>query len=111
MTPDLHFALGRALEQCGKFRASLAHFDKANSADRLNYRKYVPTAIEAEFDAIKKTFNDEWFKQNRLSHSASPVFICGMFRSGSTLVEADFSSTFSIYSGRRARVFQQVGRD
>ena len=85
--PDLHFALGRALEQCGKFRASLAHFDKANSADRLTYREYVPTVIEAEFDAIKKTFNDEWFKQNRLSHSASPVFICGMFRSGSTLVE------------------------
>ena len=37
--PDLHFALGRALEQCGKFRASLAHFDKANSADRLNLQR------------------------------------------------------------------------
>ena len=85
--PDLHFALGRALEQCGKFPASLAHFDKANSADRLTYRKYVPSLAEAEFNAIKNNFNAEWFNQNRLLDSASPVFICGMFRSGSTLVE------------------------
>ena len=85
--PDLHFSLGRALEQCGKFSASLAHFDKANSVDRLTYRKYVPSVVEAEFNAVKKNFNDEWFNQNRLLDSASPVFICGMFRSGSTLVE------------------------
>ena len=87
MTPTSISLLVARSSNAEKFRASLAHFDKANSADRLIYKEYVPTVIEAEFDAIKKNFDDEWFNQNRLSDSASPVFICGMFRSGSTLVE------------------------
>ena len=85
--PDLHFALGRALEQCGDFSAALAYFDSANAVDRSIYKDYDPALIEAEFDAIKENFDVKWFRKNRLSDSASPVFICGMFRSGSTLVE------------------------
>ena len=79
--PDLHFALGRALEQCGDFSAALAHFDSANAVDRSIYKDYDPALIEAEFDAIKENFDVKWFRKNRLSDSASPVFICGMFPS------------------------------
>lgn len=85
--PDLHFALGRALEQCGQYDAAFEHFDIANAADRAVYRAYDPAAVAAEFDAIKARFNAGWFAQHRRDSNEVPVFICGMFRSGSTLVE------------------------
>lgn len=85
--PDLHFALGRAYEQCGNYSAALGHFERANSVDRANYVKYETSLVEAHFDAIKQQLDAAWLAQHAIDNPAEPVFICGMFRSGSTLVE------------------------
>lgn len=85
--PDLHFALGRALEQCGDFTAALNHFDIANAADQAVYLPYEPVVVAAQFDAIKAQFDVSWHRHHYRVDDVVPVFICGMFRSGSTLVE------------------------
>jgi tetratricopeptide (TPR) repeat protein len=85
--PDLHFALGRAFEQCGNYSEALTHFERANSVDRANYVKYENALTEAHFEAIKQNFDAAWLAGHVMNNQNEPVFICGMFRSGSTLVE------------------------
>lgn len=85
--PDLHFALARALEQCGDFAEALAHYDLANGADGEVYRRYDRAETAAQFDSIVRHFDADWVEKHRVQNDAQPVFICGMFRSGSTLVE------------------------
>jgi len=85
--PDLHFALGRACEQRGEYAEAWRHFVLANEQDRLHHPPYDPVASERRFDRIIATCDAGWVARLRTSQPATPVFICGMFRSGSTLVE------------------------
>ena len=85
--PDLHFALGRALEQCREYSQAIKHYDIANAQDLAVYPVYDHDAVAARFDAIKTSFDAVWYQQYEAKNDAAPVFICGMFRSGSTLVE------------------------
>jgi tetratricopeptide (TPR) repeat protein len=85
--PDLHFALARALEQCGNFSAALTHYDFANRVDKASYEAYDASQVVANFDAIKSCFTSDWLSKRQQGDGSAPVFICGMFRSGSTLLE------------------------
>lgn len=105
---NLYFALGRALEQCGNYADALANFIKANSIDRLVYREYAPEFVEAEFSAIKKSFDSEWFEKNRLDNDYAPIFICGMFRSGSTLVEQILAAHSAFTQGGEREFFSRL---
>ncbi len=109
---NLYFALGRALEQCGNYADALANFIKANSIDRSVYREYVPELVEAEFSAIKESFDCEWFEKNRLANDYAPIFICGMFRTGSTLVEQILAAHSAFTPGGEREFFSRlIGAD
>ena len=84
---DLHFALGRALEQRGAGAGAWRHYARANAEDRRAFPPYDPRATERRFDRIMATCTPEWLARMSLAQTRAPVFICGMFRSGSTLVE------------------------
>jgi hypothetical protein len=85
--PDIHFAMGRALEQRGQFKDALDHLHYANELDKANYPVYEPEATVRLFDQIIKALDSNWLSEHTIESSLAPVFICGMFRSGSTLVE------------------------
>lgn len=85
--PDLHFALGRACEQRGEYRAAWRHFEVANARDRRDFPRYDPPAWERGVDRIIDTCTPLWLARLQQPGELAPVFICGMFRSGSTLVE------------------------
>jgi tetratricopeptide (TPR) repeat protein len=85
--PDLHFALGRAHEQRGEYPDAWRHYTAANEEDRREFPGYDPADWERRVDRIIATCTPEWLARLRQEQPLAPVFICGMFRSGSTLVE------------------------
>ncbi len=87
---SLSFALGKLLDACGAhddafraYRAANEH-SRASAAhpgphyDRARHEQYIDQLIAAFPRARAATGS---------SHGAAPIFICGMFRSGSTLTE------------------------
>lgn len=84
----LHFALGKLLDDLGRHDEAFEAYRRANEAGaRLRNRPYVRGKTEKAFDQLISLFDAEWVSTASTGMSASPVFICGMFRSGSTLVE------------------------
>ena len=89
----LHFALGKALEDERRFEASFEHYEKGNALrraprpfDRAENRDYVRRTIQTftePFLAARKGVGDP---------APDPIFIIGLPRSGSTLVEQILSS-------------------
>jgi tetratricopeptide (TPR) repeat protein len=89
----LHFALARDCEADGKFDEAWEHYSQGNVAKRRSV-KYDPVEIEMQNDARIKVFSHEMLQrlQSRASTDITPVFIVGMPRAGSTLVEQILAS-------------------
>ena len=83
---DLAFALGAALDSCGAYDEAWAAYTEANRLSRGG-AVYDRAAHEAFVDRVCATFTAERVAALRTDSEAEPVFICGMFRSGSTLTE------------------------
>ena len=89
----IHFALGDLLDQANSYTDAFEHFQKANTLKRntINYDIRGHTAF---VDRLIKTYTKSFFETNtaRGSDSELPVFIVGLPRSGTTLVEQIVSS-------------------
>jgi tetratricopeptide (TPR) repeat protein len=91
----LQFALGQGLDRLGAVDAAFDAFARGNrTLLRREGRRYDPRREAAAVDALMAAFppaaaassNDDRPDVDRDARPA-PVFICGMFRSGSTLLE------------------------
>jgi Tfp pilus assembly protein PilF len=89
----LHFALGKAQEDAGEYETSFAHYAQGNALHRARspYDAGLGTKRSARLAAM---FTREFFAaRNGAGHpDASPIFIVGMPRAGSTLLEQILSS-------------------
>ncbi|MDH4315180.1 MAG: sulfotransferase [Gammaproteobacteria bacterium] len=89
----LHFALARACEADGDHDEAWRHYSLGNSAKRRTV-SYDPVEIETQNNVRIEVFNSDLIR--RLSTTAppepKPVFIVGMPRSGSTLIEQILAS-------------------
>jgi hypothetical protein len=88
---SLGFALGKALDACGAYEPA---FDAYVMANRHSRDSAAPRSVlydrrrhEQFVDQLLETFTRDRFKVASAVSSVSPIFICGMFRSGSTLTE------------------------
>ena len=99
---DLGFALGRVLDAAGAFDDAFAAYTEANRASRASlgsdFRGYDRAAQEKFVDRIIAAFPAPVQTGNAASPSV-PVFICGMFRSGSTLAEQILASHGALAAG------------
>ena len=88
-----HFALGNFFRSGKSFDQAFSHFLKANMLHRETIT-YDPGEIIQTVDGLIKVYSKRFFQRKRQFGSASqlPVFILGMPRSGSTLVEQILSS-------------------
>lgn len=87
----LHFALGKASEDAGDYRKAFEHWSRGNALRRKTL-DYDPSEIH-ESCARAKAFFDESVLGPENGHAAhDPIFIVGMPRSGSTLVEQILAS-------------------
>lgn len=89
----LHFALGKALEDAGEYAASFEHYARGNALHRARnpYHADQNTARARHFEAV---FTGEFFaaRAGGGCPAANPIFIVGMPRAGSTLLEQILSS-------------------
>ncbi|MEA3065666.1 MAG: hypothetical protein QOJ27_2118, partial [Sphingomonadales bacterium] len=84
---DLGFALGAALDRLGAYDEAFAAYEAANAASRASSPvRYDRASHERFVDRLIHAFPKP--AQPRTGEvGEAPVFICGMFRSGSTLAE------------------------
>ncbi len=89
----IHFALGKALEDLAQDEAAFASYAQGNRI-RRSMASYRPEAISDFVDTAEQLLDRAFFEQRREGGHAAPdpIFIVGMTRSGSTLVEQILSS-------------------
>lgn len=85
----LHFALGAAFEDIGEHEAAFRHYAEANRL-RLRLAPYDPRTTTREVERSEALFTRDFLRARRRAGAPgpAPIFIVGMPRSGSTLVEA-----------------------
>lgn len=84
----LHFALGRAFADRRDFAKSFDHYARANALKRPTI-SYDPDWLGAQTEKIKALFTREFFDARTETgcRSAESIFVVGLQRAGSTLVE------------------------
>ncbi|GAB3360080.1 tetratricopeptide repeat-containing sulfotransferase family protein [Lysobacter tyrosinilyticus] len=89
----LHFALGKALEDRADYAASFQHYEQGN-AQRLQQVPYSADETSARVRHAKRLYTPEFFAQRQGfgSNAPDPIFIVGLPRAGSTLLEQILSS-------------------
>ncbi len=89
---SLGFALGRMLDDAGEYPAAFAAYRAANQASRAS----APSGAASYDHARQRAYVDRVIASGTTTVRApattvglrpTPIFICGMFRSGSTLAE------------------------
>ncbi|MCY7339500.1 MAG: sulfotransferase [Sphingomonas bacterium] len=87
------FALGRAEESAGEHARSFATYAAANTLRHAS-SKHDPDRLERQIAAATDLYTADFFAQRagHGSRSDAPIFIVGMQRSGSTLVEQMLAS-------------------
>ncbi|MEX0707177.1 MAG: sulfotransferase [Woeseia sp.] len=83
----LYFALGKAYDDLQQYDEAYKAYDAANNLGRQRNRRYDRAAVEEAFSRLVTMNDRDWVAHVGTTSTASPVFICGMFRSGSTLTE------------------------
>ena len=89
----LGFAIGKSLEEAGDYPAAFRYLDAANRLRRAGY-KYDKADSEAAFAELEATFTPELIadRSGQGVADATPIFVLGMPRSSTTLVEQILAS-------------------
>jgi tetratricopeptide (TPR) repeat protein len=89
----LCFALGKALEDRGEYAESFAFYERGNALKKIECR-YRPEPLERNAQLQAAVCTREFFAARRGvgCPDSSPIFIVGLPRSGSTLIEQILSS-------------------
>ena len=87
----LHFALGKAMHDGGTADGAFAHYAEGNAL-RRKLRPFQGDAITKLVDQSIEAFTKEVLTRRGGSDAPDPIFIVGMPRAGSTLIEQILSS-------------------
>ena len=105
---DLSFALGKAYEDIKQYENSFLYLQKANQLKKKN-NNYNLKSDEIFFESIKnaiKNFNFDASKEN--FDKRVPIFICGMPRSGTTLIEQIIASHHDVFGSGELVYIQSI---
>ncbi|HEY3783368.1 MAG TPA: tetratricopeptide repeat protein [Fimbriimonadaceae bacterium] len=92
----LEYGIAKALNDLGEYENAIAHYDRANKLSKSIYkdRHFSTHKHSKQADLIISTFSKNFLKCN--SHlgnpSDTPIIVCGMPRSGTTLLAQILSS-------------------
>lgn len=106
---QLNFALGKAELDIGNIAAAFKHFEIANAIMKSE-RGYLIVKDKTLFDSIKSFFNhigSQGFKyKDKLK--VAPIFIIGMPRSGTTLIEQIISVHPNVHAAGELNVLEDA---
>ena len=107
----LHFALGRMHHDCRHHERAFAHFERANRIHRRR-REFDLDEWVRRIDAIIETFDAECFARTRGygDPNPQPVFVFGMPRSGTSLVEQILSSHPAVHGAGELNAMPECAR-
>ncbi len=90
---QLHNALGLDREARRDYDTAFSHFADCNRIRRLA-ETYDPVETETRYGQVMETFSAEYFadREGVGNQDASPIFVVGLPRSGSTLIEQILAS-------------------
>jgi tetratricopeptide (TPR) repeat protein len=105
------FALAKAHEDRGEFDRAWEYYSRGNSTRRM-LEHYDPVGTEVKNDAIVEVFSRDFVeKSSGLGYpDESPIFIVGLPRSGSTLIEQILASHSMVEGTSELPYVQQVAR-
>ncbi len=109
-----HFAIAKALEDCGQYAHAFEHLNKGNAL-RFSTFNYDIRTDEAFIGSIINSFSKKSMaqvlanKDFKPNESAKPIFIVGMPRSGTSLVEKILASHSDVYGGGELEHFFGLG--
>ena len=103
----LSFALAKAYDDLGRYDEAFARLDEGNRLKRQTIGYDEPATLRA-FDRIRETFDARLIDRKSQVRSALPVFIVGMPRSGTTLVEQILASHPAVYGGGELNDFDRL---
>lgn len=96
---SLLFALGKLFDDCSEYDRAFHYYSEGNRLDRAITPRYSRAEQEQQVADNINFFTEKWFANLSPISDAKPIFICGMFRSGSTLIEQIIASHSSVTAG------------
>ncbi|MFT7688003.1 MAG: tetratricopeptide (TPR) repeat protein [Candidatus Azotimanducaceae bacterium] len=103
------FAAGKIHDDIGEYQKAFAHYTKANHSAG---RTFDPSVLEMELKDSLYVFSQEFVEECKGSGSTSdkPVFVVGMPRSGSTLVEQILASHSKVFGAGELNDIKSIAR-
>ena len=106
---DLHLALGKIHDDRGEWETAFAHYERAN-------RPFAEAAVRhagewlALMDRMRTVFDADWFAQQPAAAEPdpTPVFVVGMPRSGTTLVEQCLAAHPAVHGAGELGAIQRL---
>lgn len=103
---QLHFALGKAYDDLGRISDAFAHYSRGNALKRTTMTYYEHQSLSAMI-AMANGYSKEAIMhvQDAGDRSDLPVFILGMPRSGTTLMEQVLASHPDVHGAGEIKLF------
>jgi tetratricopeptide (TPR) repeat protein len=107
-----YFAMGKALGDLGQYRDAFRHLAKGNALKRRTFDYDEPQRL-AMFENIRTVFSHDFMaaRSGVGDPSRSPIFIVGMPRSGTTLMEQVLASHSKVFGAGELETFKEVLAD
>ena len=103
------FGLGKAHDDTKDYKNAFNYFKLGNDLRRKKINYDIKKDI-IFFNTLKKVFNKNFLEKHKGfgNLDKTPIFIVGMYRSGTTLVEQILSSHTKVFGGGESQVLNQV---
>lgn len=104
---QLSFGLGKVNDDLKDYGRAFDYFAEGN-AIRRQAIDYDPVRTRGEFEAMKAVFDEAFFEKHRPSDISddTPIFVVGMPRSGTTLVEQIIASHPQVYGAGELNILK-----
>ena len=93
------FGLAKVMEDNNNYQSSSIYLIESNNIRQNTFSPFDINTVDRQFDLIIQTFSKDFYLKNKFNFDfgITPIFIVGMPRSGSTLVEQILSSHPTVY--------------
>lgn len=112
----LCYALGKIHDDLGLYEKAIGYYDKANSLALAKLRSargdFNKEKYRGQIDRTIELFSEDFFRRYGAlgSNSSMPIFVLGMMRSGTTLVEQILSTHPDVGGGGELMFWMQNAR-